>query len=140
MTDVSSAWKDAGERFAALGSSLKAHFEERRDGQAAGDVEGEKATADATDRFRSAVQDAFEALGAAAKDESVKDDVRRVGQSLAGALSATFAEVSQDLRRVAEKSSASSSPSPPAAERGDESPRDEQPKDEPPKVEPWGTP
>lgn len=141
MPDVSSAWKDAGERFAALGSSLKAHFEERRDGET--EREGEKATADAADKLRTAVQDAFEALGAAAKDPAVKDDVRRVGQSLAGALSATFAEVSQDLRRMADTTGPRGEPTagePTAGEPTAGEPMPPTRDDEPPKVEPWGTP
>ena len=51
-------------------------------------------------KLGAAIDDAFEAMGAAAKDPAIKDDVRQVGQSLTGALSATFADVSDDLRRV----------------------------------------
>ncbi len=136
MSDVRSAWKDAGERFAALGGSLKAHYDEQHD---ADDEKTKQELGEAAKRFAGAVQDALEAFGAAAKDPTVKDDVRKVGTSLAGALSATFAEVSDDLRRMAERAKADepdtgegSTTSEPAAETG-------QP-DTPPKVEPWGTP
>jgi hypothetical protein len=100
MTDVKSAWKDAGERFAALGASLKAHYGEQR----GSDEESTKQEmGEATKRFTGAIQDAVDALGAAAKDPAVKEDVRKVGTSLVSALSATFAEVSDDLRRIAER-------------------------------------
>jgi len=153
MTDVRSAWKDAGDRFAALGASLKAHYDEQRDD------EGEstkKELGDAAKRFTDAIQDAVEALGAAAKDPAVKDDVRKVGTSLAGALSASFAGVSEDLRRMAERAQAGehepgtgkpaagtaqpdSAPST-ASEPGTSTGSGAQEEGEAPKVEPWGTP
>jgi hypothetical protein len=46
------------------------------------------------------VQDVFDAMGEAAKDEAVRADVERVGQSLTDALSATFGEVSVEVRRA----------------------------------------
>ena len=49
------------------------------------------------------MQDAFEAMGAAAKDQAVKDDVRHVGQSLTVALGATFSEISEELRKRARR-------------------------------------
>ncbi|MFZ0160025.1 MAG: hypothetical protein WAL50_13435 [Kineosporiaceae bacterium] len=151
MSDVRSAWKDTGERFAALGGSLKAHYDEQHD---ADDEKTKRELGEAAKRFAGALQDAVEALGAAAKDPAVKDDVRKVGTSLAGALSATFAGVSEDLRRMAEraqgdgpetgKSTADtaqpdSAPST-ASEPGTSTASGAQEEGEAPKVEPWGTP
>jgi len=159
MTDVRSAWKDAGERFAALGASLKAHYDQQRDDDA---ESTKKELNDAAKRFAGAIQDAVEALGAAAKDPTVKSDVRNVGTSLAGALSATFSEVSEDLRRMAERQQAgkagaeppagTTAPPPTAsttsepssgttsATTSEETSAATSEGDEPPKVEPWGTP
>lgn len=138
MTDVRTAWKDAGDRFAALGASLKAHYDEQRD------EDGEstkKELGEAAHRFTGAIQDAVDALGAAAKDPAVKDDVRKVGTSLTGALSATFAEVSDDLRRMADKAKsdepAGGAPSDAGTEAAAPTDAETEP---PPKVEPWGTP
>lgn len=152
--DLKSAWKEAGDRLNTLGSSLRTHYAEHRDTEA---ESGKQQMADAAKKLTGAVQDAFDAMSAAAKDPSVKDDVRRVGQSLAAALSATFAEVSDDLRRVADKAqakaaggtTAGSSAEPtagttPGATDGSAGPGATEgtavPPSEPPKVEPWGTP
>lgn len=155
MTDVRSAWKDAGDRFAALGASLKAHYDEQRDTEDAAAAEStKKELNDAAKRFAGAIQDAVDALGAAAKDPAVKSDVRNVGTSLATALSATFSEVSEDLKRMAEKGQAkagagdaTSEPAPPSATSTTSEPgtgtspgTSAEGGEEPPKVEPWGTP
>jgi hypothetical protein len=55
---------------------------------------------EALSRLGTAVQDAFEALGRAAKDPAVNQDVKDVGHSLTEALGATFSEVSEDLRKA----------------------------------------
>jgi Flp pilus assembly pilin Flp len=47
-----------------------------------------------------ALDDAFAAFGNAARDQAVKEDLRQVGQSLATALSATFDDVSDELRKA----------------------------------------
>jgi Flp pilus assembly pilin Flp len=137
MTDVKSAWKDAGDRLTALGASLKTHYAQAHEVEGGQATKEKKELSDAAQRLTGAVQDAFEAMGAAAKDPSVKDDVRRVGQSLANALSATFAEVSEDLRRVADKAQPKEEAAAPTQAMPTEpsSRRDEQPP-----VEPWGTP
>jgi hypothetical protein len=148
MTDVRSAWKDAGDRFATLGASLKAHYEEQRgeDGEST-----KKELGEAAKQFTGAIQDAVDALVAAAKDPAVKDDVRKVGASLTGALSATFAEVSDDVRRLADKSTTEPETKtetepepeePPGAASSEvDTETDTESEGEPaPKVEPWGTP
>jgi hypothetical protein len=157
MSDVRSAWKDTGERFAALGASLKAHYGAERDAEST-DTDAESTKRDlgeAARRFAGAVQDAVDALGAAAQDPSVKEDVRRVGTSLADALSATFAEVSDDLRRMADRTpggqaeaeppptattgpdTSASAPAEPGAESASAPSEGDEP---PPSLEPWGTP
>src|SRR5687767_7581528 len=97
MADSRSAWNDAVERLSGLGLKLKLHYEQQRgeEGeQARSDVEG------AVKRLADAVQDVFEAMGAAAKDQAVRADVKEVGQSLTDALNATFAEVSEEMRKA----------------------------------------
>jgi hypothetical protein len=97
MTDAKSAWHEASERFGSLGSKLKTHYELQR-GQEADEAKAE--VKDALHRLSGALEDAFEALGKAAKDDAVKTDVKQVGQSLATALGATFTEVSGELQRA----------------------------------------
>jgi hypothetical protein len=139
MNDVSSAWKDTGQRFAALGASLRAHFEEQHGADA-------EATArdlgDAARRLGDAVQDAVDAVGAAAQDPAVQDDVRTVGASLAEALSVTFAQASEDLHRMAEEEPGHAPPpqAPPAPDEPGAAPTPPPRDEEPPWLEPWGTP
>ena len=97
MADSRAAWRDTGERLNQLGLKLKLHYEQQRGEdaeRARGEVEG------AVRRLVDAVQDAFESIGAAAKDQAVREDVKQVGQSLTDALNATFAEVSDQVRKV----------------------------------------
>lgn len=96
MTDVRSAWDEAGEALSGLGLRLKLHYEQQRE-------EDEAAVESAVARLGAALQDAFDALGAASRDEAVRGDVERVGKSLTDALSATFAEVSDDVRKAFER-------------------------------------
>lgn len=153
MSDTGSAWKEAGDRFAALGASLKKHYDERADPDAGS---GGQDLGEAARRFARAVQDAADSLGAATRDPAVKEDARRVGTSVAEALSATFAEVSEDLHRMAQDrpdpdttraaSEAPGTGSEPGTGSGPEAGTTE-PTDGPgatgpeePRIEPWGTP
>lgn len=97
MADARSAWNDAGERLNDLGRRLRLHYDEQR-GEDAGQTREE--LADAARRVGGAVQDAFEALGAAAKDTTVQADVQQVGQSLVDALGAAFGQASEELRKA----------------------------------------
>jgi hypothetical protein len=55
---------------------------------------------DALAKLRDAIEGAFDAVGRAARDEAVRDDVKETGRSLTTALQATFADVSDDLHRA----------------------------------------
>lgn len=95
MAEVRTAWDEAGEALSGLGLRLKLHYEQQRE-----DVEERAAVESAAAKLGAALQDVFDALGEAAKDDAVKADVVRVGQSLTDALSVTFAEVSDDVRKA----------------------------------------
>jgi chromosome segregation ATPase len=97
MTDAKSAWHEASERLGSLGTRLKTHYEQQR-GQ---DVDQAKAEVrEALHRLTGALDDAFDAIGTAARDDAVKSDVKQVGQSLVAALGATFSEVSAEVQRT----------------------------------------
>lgn len=130
MSDVRSAWQDAGEQLGDLGQRLRAHYQEHRAEEGSGPEVRE-----AVKRLAEAVQEAFEAVGSAAKNPEVREDVKQVGQSLSDALGVTFAEVSEDLRRAFRTASprAHQDTDPDGEDKGTE-------EDPPPKVEPWGTP
>jgi hypothetical protein len=163
MTDAKSAWHEAGERFGSLGTKLKLHYEQQR-GQEADQTKAE--VRDAMHKLTGALEDAFEAIGTAARDDAVKTDVKQVGQSLATALGATFSQVSAEVQRqfanrtngpatsrpeTKAQPEATSQPEakapdgtgtatvdePPA---GADEPKSTDGDGPPPRVEPWGTP
>jgi hypothetical protein len=97
MTDAKSAWRDTSQRFASLGAKLKLHYEQQR----GADADQAKAEVqDALHRLTGALEDAFDTIGTAARDDAVKSDVKQVGQSLVTALGATFTEVSSEVQRA----------------------------------------
>jgi hypothetical protein len=93
MTDTKQAWSQVADEFSGLGLKLKMHFEQAAEAHA-----DDESVKKALDGLRDAVDRTFTAVGNAAKDRSVKEDVLDVGRSLREALAATFAEVSEDLR------------------------------------------
>jgi hypothetical protein len=97
MADARAAWNETGDKLTELGRKLKVHYESQHGGES---QQSREELADAARRVGSAVQDAFEALGAAARDKTVQDDVKKVGQSLAEALGATLGTAAGELRRV----------------------------------------
>jgi hypothetical protein len=144
MADARSAWNDAGERLTELGQKLKSHYEQQHgtDGE-----QGRDELAAAAKRLGGAVQDAFEAIGKAAKDHAVQADVKQVGQSVYEALGATFGQVSEELKRSLTQSKGEAAAKHPTASEGPtteaeatEEPASDDPDGGSPKVEPWGTP
>ena len=95
MTDVRTAWDEAGEALSGLALRLKLHYEQQRGGD-----DAEAAVESAVAKLGVAIQDAFDALGAAATDDAVRSDVAQVGKSLTEALSVTFAEMSEPVRKA----------------------------------------
>ncbi len=98
MAHVDEKWDEFGKAVDGLALRLKLHLE-----QAGGEVsqstqDAESAVAQAGDKLRVAVEEGFEALGVAWRDEAVRADVTLVGQTLADALAATFDKVSEDLK------------------------------------------
>lgn len=167
MADVRGAWNETGDKLTELGRKLKVHYDAQHGGDG---QETRQELTDAARRLGSAVQDAFEAIGAAARDKAVQDDVKHVGQSLAEALGATLGQAAGELRRAfserkgpqgttegttedtaastaapaaapAGESTLAAEPPAPGATATDEAPAPPASGDEqPPKVEPWGTP
>ncbi|MDQ1286602.1 MAG: hypothetical protein QG622_167 [Actinomycetota bacterium] len=161
MADVRAAWNETGDKLSELGRKLKVHYDEQHGSEG---QQTREELAEAARRLGGAVQDAFEALGTAARDKSVQDDVKQVGQSLAEALGATLGQATDELKRAfSERKGPASTVATPAATEAasatvvggpatvvsepeaDGAPEaDGTPGDgeggTPPKVEPWGTP
>jgi Flp pilus assembly pilin Flp len=95
-TDPRPAWDDVGAGCSELGAKLKQHFEQVRSEDAVKANEALRKLADA-------VSDAFEAVGNAARDPSVRADAQKVASTLADALGATFAGVGDEVKRIFSK-------------------------------------
>ena len=113
MTEAKKAWDDVVSEFSGLGLKLKLHLEQARgdkDEPAGKDVNA------ALKKLAEAIDDAFDAVGTAAKDSAVRNDIKGVGKSLSSALGATFAEVSEDLSKAFKSKSSPEERSAPPAE------------------------
>ncbi len=95
MAEIRSAWDQAGEALSGLGLKLKLHYEQQREA-----TPDDAAVESAAAKLGVALQDVFDALGEASHDDAVKADVKQVGRTLSDALSVTFAEVSDDVRKA----------------------------------------
>lgn len=128
MVDAKEAWSEVGARFGGLGEKLKEHFSspsraagdtteteapEREatgpeDGSAesggGGDVGAADALKDALRNLADALNTTVEAIGAAAKDPAIAEEVRGVGQAFVNALSTTFTDAGEEVRKAFNRS------------------------------------
>src|SRR5919205_2434555 len=177
MTDARQAWSDAGHQISALTARLKEAFEQQRAAEArqagqgpeaggtsavptgaaetgstarsersgggAGKAEGQEAVR----RLSEAAKEVFEVLGGAAKDPTVKADVKHVGNSVSTAFAATFTEIAEQVRKAAPKTpqrsepgSSGSSTSTASSASTDETPPSQTPPADASPPPPYGTP
>lgn len=103
MTESKQAWEQVRNDAAGLGERLKRHYESRKE---VGAAEGEQSRAEldrALQNLGDALENVFTSIGTVAKDQGIREDARKVSGSFMQALSATFAEVSEDLRTAAQR-------------------------------------
>jgi hypothetical protein len=96
MTDTRASWNDVGTQLNELGLKLQLHFEQA----AAEGRDDEAKVKEALRAIGDAVEKAFGALGAAARDDAVREDIKDVGGAVSEALDATFAELGDRFRSV----------------------------------------
>lgn len=101
MTDLRQSWVELGSRLEELGLKLQLHVEQAGGEPAPASEADESALKDALHTVSAAVDQAFTALGSAARDDAVRDDLKDVGRSVVEALDATIAELGERLRSVA---------------------------------------
>src|SRR5215218_2555454 len=98
-SDTKDAWDDVGKHFADLGKRLGEHY--RR--LASGDTEQEavdlKKVGDTLRSLTEQLDRAFTSLGNTLRDPEAKESATRAARSLGDALSATFEEVGDQVRR-----------------------------------------
>ena len=107
MSPSAERWNEADKAMESLGLKLKLHYEQQRDEVdattvAADDAQDKEAVETAMAKLGVALQDAFDALATASRDDAVREDVKKVGRTVSDALSVSFAEVSDDVRRAFE--------------------------------------
>ncbi|CAN5381430.1 hypothetical protein BH24ACT7_BH24ACT7_13320 [soil metagenome] len=112
MANPRAGWEEVGARLSELGLKLKLHFE-----QAAkeGRPEEEDKVKESLRMVGDAVDRTFTALGGAARDDAVRDDVRDVGRSMLSALDATFSELGDRFRATVKHEAPASESVEPAA-------------------------
>jgi hypothetical protein len=108
MSDAKQAWDEVGSKFSVLGQHLKQHLEqERKDAEGGEDSEkGEQAKRDikaALERLTDSLDDAFEALGNAAKDPTVRHEVSDAGRSLVSAVGTSLEQLGDEMRRYMDR-------------------------------------
>ena len=122
------AWDEVGNRFADVGRHVGAQYRKL----------GEERGAEAQEEVRSSVRDAmqtvvrqldqaFTSVGNALRDTESKQDLQRAARSLADAVSATFSDLSSEIKQIGGSSSSgpsdpSGSQTPPPAEPGSNEP------------------
>ena len=87
-------------RFSGLGQKLRYHYQQARTAEDAGADGKDEQVNEAVRKLADAIDGVVDAVGAAVKDPAVKEDVKGVGSALSDALSASFADISEDLRRA----------------------------------------
>lgn len=128
MSETPASWGEVGNKVSDLGTKLRAHFEQSRSSSAAGEPGSAESAGSAGsaseagaegDRLHEtlrklgdALDGVVDALGAVVKDPAVKDDVKQVGTALTGALAASFAEISDDLRHAFRRGAPRETPTP----------------------------
>jgi hypothetical protein len=100
MTGTKKAWQDVGERFEALGLKLKLHLEEER---ADRDEIESTGVREALDKAAAALDDVFDALGEAAEDVAVKNDLKELASSFGSAMESTFDDLGARLQGYFDK-------------------------------------
>ena len=132
------AWDEVGERFAVFGRALAARYKQLEQERGATTEEDKRRLDEAVSTITRQLDQAFTSVGDTIRDPRAKDDLKLAARSVGDALSVTFQEVSDEIRkRVGKGGSAGTMPERPDAQAGESQaapPKDETqpapPKDE----------
>ena len=92
MATPQQAFQEAADRLSALALKVKLHYEEEREGEEA------KTLRDALSKLGDAVEDAFQAMSDAAKDDAVREDAKDAARSVGDAFATAFSQVADELK------------------------------------------
>jgi hypothetical protein len=101
---VKKAWAEVSEQFSEVGRSLGKHY--RRLGAEAGSAATEHGRA-INDAVKDAVAEldrALSSIGDALRDDQTKENLKHAAHSLGEALTTTFSELSEEIRRRVSRS------------------------------------
>lgn len=87
-------WNEVVSHLSGLGLKLGYHFEQARH------PDNTAAVKQSLHTLVRSIEDAFEAVGAAAKDEAVREDAKQAGLSLVHALASELSEASDEVKRI----------------------------------------
>lgn len=121
MSDAKQSWEEVASKFSGLGQKLKQHLDEERATSGAESTEQAKRDVKAAlGKLADSLDDAFDALGRAAKDPDVRQDVSEAGRTLVGAIGTSLDQLGDEVRRVVERrKQRSGEPTQDASEPGD---------------------
>jgi hypothetical protein len=95
MADPRTSWEQVGDQISGLGLKLKLHFEQAaKESQ----VEEQDKIKEALRALGEAVDQAFTALGNAARDDAVREDARDIGRAMRDALDVSFSKLGEQFR------------------------------------------
>jgi hypothetical protein len=97
--DAKDKWDEVGQRFSELGK----HVKDRFDANVAFSDDEKAKVEDALHQIRDALDAGFTALGDSLRDNSMRDEVKQAGASIADALSSTFKGVAEELRKAVKR-------------------------------------
>ena len=95
MSDPKAKWDEVGVQFNALGQRLKENYNEN--------ATPKPEVQDALRQIADALDNGFTAIGESLRDPSIRDDLKRAGNSIGDALASTFELVASEIRKAVRK-------------------------------------
>jgi hypothetical protein len=93
------AWDEVGERFATFGRALAARYKQLEQERDATTEEDKRKIEEAFSTITRQLDQAFTSVGDTIRDPSAKDDLKQAARSVGDALTVTFQEVTDEIRK-----------------------------------------
>jgi DNA-binding ferritin-like protein len=97
--ETKKAWDEVGERFSEVGRRIGEHYRKMgAEAEAAAEEQG-RALNDAVKKAVDELDHALTAVGDSLRDQQTKDSLKQAARSFGDALSATFSNLSEEIRK-----------------------------------------
>jgi hypothetical protein len=94
------AWEDVGERFSTFGRTVAEHYRQRGEERGAPPTEEDRRKLEeAVETLTRQLDQAFTSLGDTLRDPEAKEELKQAARSVGSALTVTFTEVGQEVRK-----------------------------------------